>query len=181
MISLGMEDIYFYLGVFSTVLFLLKLAIFMLAGGDIELETDFDAITETDTSFNFLSVQSILAFFMGFSWMGLTALTQIRTSGVVALVIAILVGLLFMFGTAYLLFAIKKLDQKPVIDLNKYVGTEGKAYTEFKPMGEGQIQIEINNKLVTTEAISVCEDTINAFAQIKIEKVENNKLYINRV
>jgi len=181
MTDIGIEQIYLYLGVFSTVLFALKLAIFMFAGGNFEVETDFDSITETDTSFNFLSVQSLLAFFMGFSWTGLTAITQIKTGEILSILIAIAVGLLFMFGTAYLMFAIKKLDHRPVADLTKAVGTEGKAYTEFKPHGEGQIQVDINNKFVTVDAISICEEQIAAFSQIRIEKVENNKLYINKI
>lgn len=181
MTNVGIEQIYFYLGIFSTALFILKLAIFMLAGGDIEVETDFDSMAETDVAFNFLSVQSILAFFMGFSWMGLTALTKLNTSETISILIALAVGVAFMLGTAYLMFIIRKLEHKTGSDLSNCVGTIGKAYTEFQSKGEGQIEATINKKLVIMDATSVCEEKIEAFSEIKIEKVENNRLYINKV
>ena len=86
-----------------------------------------------------------------------------------------------MFATAYLMFCIKKLNHNVKVDLNDYVGTEGKAYTSINPNTEGQIEIVINKKLVIMPAINITEEKIEAFAPIKIEKVENNKLYIGKI
>ena len=58
---LTIENIFWTLAVFATVLYILKLAVFLIVGGDVELEADFDSITEVETSFTFLSVQSVLA------------------------------------------------------------------------------------------------------------------------
>ena len=64
--------------------------------------------------------------------------------------------------------------------LEECVGQQGKAYTDIQPNSEGKIEIVINKKLVVVEAISLCEEKIDAFSQIKVEKVENNKLYVNK-
>lgn len=181
MFGLTIEQIFLYLGAFATVLFIIKTVIFTLSGGDFEIDADFNSLSETDISFNFFSVQSILAFFMGFGWMGLTAITKLKTSTTISVVIALAIGVVFMLGTAYLMYIIKKLDKTPRIDLNKCIGTEGKAYTSFEPNGEGQIEIEINKKLTVINATSICNENIDAFTQIKVEKVENKKLYITKI
>ena len=58
-------QVYYYIALFSTILFVLKLLLFNLFGGGSEVFADFNMEIDTDPSFNFFSVQSILAFFMG--------------------------------------------------------------------------------------------------------------------
>ena len=181
MLDISFEQVLLGLGIFSTVLFILKLIVFVLIGGDFEVQADFDSMGETDIAFNFLSVQTVLAFFMGFSWMGLVAVKQFNTPMWVSMFIAFFVGLVFLFGTAYLMFLVKKLDKKIVVKLEECVGQQGKAYTDIQPNSEGKIEIVINKKLVVVEAISLCDEKIDAFSQIKVEKVENNKLYVNKI
>ena len=113
--------------------------------------------------------------------MGLVAVKQFNTPMWISMFIAFFVGLVFLFGTAYLMFLVKKLDKKIVVKLEECVGQQGKAYTDIQPNSEGKIEIVINKKLVVVEAISLCEEKIDAFSQIKVEKVENNKLYVNKI
>ena len=57
---ISLENILWTIAVFSTVLYVLKLLVFMLVGGDIEVDADFDSITEVETSFTFLSPNSFV-------------------------------------------------------------------------------------------------------------------------
>lgn len=175
---LNLENILWTIGLFSTVLFILKLSIFMIVGGDMEVNADFDTITETETSFEFLSLQSILAFLMAFGWCGYFALKNFNlgTSGII--MIALTTGLICMWFSGYLMFNIKKLNKKIVIDINELVGKEGKAYTSFEPNSSGKIEISLNNKLTILDAINLSEEKINSFSEIKVEKVEEKKIYI---
>lgn len=177
---LNLYNVFLAISIFSTVLYILKLAIFILVGGDTEVETDFNTVSETDISFNYLSVQSILAFFMGFGWSGLSALIQFKTGGKIALLIAIFVGLAFMFLSAYLMYSVKKLNKRIVVDYNELINKTGKAYTTFEPKKEGQIEIDLNNRLSTLNAINLSDEKINAFSIIKVVKVENNQIYITK-
>lgn len=179
--NLNLQQAFFWISLVSTVLFVLKMVIFLLFGGDAEVDVDFDSYTDADPSFSFFSVQSILAFFMGLGWMGLLLIKQATINPLMMLLISFVSGVLFMFATAYLMFCIKKLNHNVKVDLNDYVGTEGKAYTSINPNTEGQIEIVINKKLVIMPAINITEEKIEAFAPIKIEKVENNKLYIGKI
>ena len=61
--------IYYYIAIFATILFVLKLILFATVGGDTEVAADFNSEVDTDCSFNFISIQSVIAFFMGFGWM----------------------------------------------------------------------------------------------------------------
>ena len=161
---LNLQNVLIAISIFSTILYIIKLVIFIFIGGDTEVDTDFDTMTDTDISFNFLSVQTILAFFMGMGWSGLAALVQFNLSGRVSLAIALLVGLVFMYLTAYLMYSIKKLNQNVKEDVT--------------PHSEGQIQIDINNRLSFFTAINESDENIDSFTPIKVTRVENNQIYI---
>ena len=175
------ENILWTIAWFATVLFVLKLVIFAFVGGDMELDIDFDSITEVETSFGFLSVQSILAFFMAFGWCGWVAHNYLNVGNKLAIIIAIITGLFFMWFSAWLMFNIKKLNKKIVIDINELIGKTGKAYSSFEANGEGKIEITLNNKLSILDAINLSEEKIKSFSEIKVEKIEDKKIYIVKV
>ena len=168
-------------GIFATVFYILKICLFLFTGGDVEVHSDFTSLSDTDTSFDFISIQSILAFLMGFGWAGLACYTQFNLGTVISCIFAFTFGLIFMFLSAYLMFLIKKLDKKEKIDLQNFVGTVGRAYTSFKPQSQGQIEITLNEQLTVVDAFNMTDEEINAFMPVKIEKIEDNKIYIVRV
>lgn len=172
---------YKYIAVFSTVFFVIKFMFFSVTGGDAEVSSDFDTISDTDSSFDFLSIQSILAFLMGFGWIGLAALTQWNFQVVYAVILSAVVGFLFMFMSAYLMLRVRALNQVVKPDYEKCLNTTGKAYTTIQPNSDGQIQIEINNKLSIINAVNTSDVKIEAFEQVKVVKVENDKLFIEKV
>ena len=177
----SIENVLWTIALFSTVLFMLKLVIFAVVGGDMELDIDFDSITEAETSFGFLSVQSILAFFMAFGWCGWASFNYLNIGSKLAITIAIITGLFFMWFSAWLMFNIKKLNKKIVIDINELIGKTGKAYTSFEPKEEGKIEITLNNKLSILDAINLSDEKINSFSEIKVEKIEDKKIYIVKI
>lgn len=173
--------IYYYIALFSTILFILKLIIFNFIGADSEVFSDFNTEVDTDPSFNFISFQSIVAFFMGFGWMGYAALKQFEFPMMKSVVISIIVGILFMLGTALLMFAVKKLEKNVKKDKSTAINKVGRAYTSFNPMGLGQIEIEINGQLSVVEASNNTDESINAFDLVRVVKVNDDLLYIEKV
>ena len=79
------------------------------------------------------------------------------------------------------MFNIKKLNKKIVIDINELIGKTGKAYTSFEPKAEGKIEITLNNKLSILDAINLSDEKINSFSEIKVEKIEDKKIYIVKI
>lgn len=179
--QLTIQNVFLVISLFSTVFYILKLCLFMFVGGDVEVDADFDSIHDVDPSFSFFSVQSMLAFFMGFGWVGLAMLTQLNAGTLLSVASAFVVGIIFMFVSAWLMFLIRKLDKRIVIDLNECVGKIAKAYTAFNPQSEGQVEITINNKLDILKAVNMTDEKIDAFSQVRVEKVEDNKLYIVKI
>lgn len=173
---------YYYLAWFATIFFVIKLIIFtVFGGGDSEVSADFNTETDTDTSFNFISLQTILAFLMGFGWMGYGALKSFKMAQLAAFGSAFAVGLVFMFCTAYLMMLVKKLEKTVKKDKTTAVDKVGKAYTDFAPKGQGRVEIEINGQLSVAEAINNTEVEIKSFDTVKVVKVENEILYVEKV
>lgn len=173
--------VYYYIALFATILFVIKLAMFTIFGGDSEVAADFNSEIDTDMSFNFISIQSVIAFFMGFGWMGYAALKQFELTQLIAVCSAFVVGFIFMFITAYLMFMVKKLEKTVKKDKTTAVGKVGKAYTSFEAKTQGQIEIDINGQLTIAEAINATEEHINSFEVIKVVKVLDDILYIEKL
>lgn len=173
---------YYYIAIFATIIFTIKLILFTITGGDgTEVSTDFTSEVDTDFSFNFLSVQSVLAFFMGFGWMGYAGIHQFKLSNWAAFGVAFAVGIAFLLGSAFLMFGVKKLEKNVKKDNSKALNQTGKAYTDFAPKGSGQVEIDINEQLSVVDAVNNTEEEIKAFEMVKVVKVENDLLYIEKV
>ena len=171
---------YYYIAVFATILFVIKLILFSIFGGDTEVVTDFTTEFDTDCSFDFISIQSLLAFLMGFGWTGYACTTEFNLQAVATLGCSVGCGLVFMFLSAYLMFLIKKLEKRVKKDKKTAVGKTGKAYTNIKAHGQGQVEIEVNGQLMVVDAINNTDCDINSFDIIKVVKVENEMLYVEK-
>ena len=151
---------YFWLGVSMMALFVIKLIIFSVSGMD---DGSGDLVgTEVDTEFNFISLQSILAFLMGFGWMGYAAI-EWNFSAKISLLFAVGGGLVLMLLSAYLMYFMKKLNSTPKYDLKACVEKTGTSYVKFAPKGMGRIQIEFNGKLEIFDAWNESEKEIESF------------------
>ena len=98
----------------------------------------------------------------------------------IACLIAIGSGLIGMFLFAWIILQFKKLEHTPKADLNELINKTGKAYINFAPNGFGKIQIEFNSKLETLDAKNISNEEIKSFEEIKVVKIENNEIYIEK-
>ena len=174
----NLTPIYFWIGVLMTVFFVIKLFIFSMFGMD---DGGGDLIgTDVDTDFNFISLQTLIAFMMGFGWSGYAAL-EWHFSGTISVICAIVGGLIFMALSAYLVFVMKKLNSTPKYDLNSLVDKNGTSYVRFPAKGLGKIQIEFNGRLDTLEAWNDSDKEIESFKKIKVTKVDGDKIFITEI
>ena len=173
-----LTSLYFWTGVIMTAFFVVKLLIFSLFGMD---DGSGDLVgTDVDTDFNFISLQSIIAFLMGFGWLGYAAI-QWGFGGKVSILFAVLGGLILMALSAYLMFVMKKLNSTPKYDLKILTDKTGTSYTKFEPKSTGKIQIEFNGKLETFDAWNDTDENIESFKQIKVTRVEENKIFVREI
>ncbi|MDR1908123.1 MAG: hypothetical protein LBQ43_04680 [Holosporales bacterium] len=167
------ECFYLVIASVSTVLFMLKLV--FMAFFDFDSDVDVDA---ADDSFTFFSIQSILAFLMGFGWVGLAGLKEWTLSPTLTAAAAMAAGGGVMFLSVWLMFQVKKLDHTPKVDLNLAMGKSCSTYTRFAPNGSGQIRLELNGKVSIFNAINATAEPINSFETVKVVLVKDDTLYV---
>lgn len=178
--SLTVADWFFRIGAVSTILFVIKLVLFFISGGLSELSFDFDSISETDTSFNFFTIESILLLFMGFGWVGLTFYSVWKMPLALSVFAGIVFGVLFGCLYAFLLINIKKLDETPKVTEEDYKNAEGKAYTRIFAHSEGQAELLVREQVKVLNVINDTDEEIDAFVPVKVVKVEDNKIFVEK-
>ena len=170
-------SVFFYCGIIGTVIFVLKTLSPIDTGS--EISSDFTDMTDTDSSFNLLTIEGISAFFMAAGWMGYFAL-RFNYGTKIALITAIVSGLIVMLLFGWGISKFKKMDKNPTADLNELVGKVGKSYMKFEPKGLSKIEIEFNSKLEILDAKNNTDVEIESFQPIKVVKIENNVIYIEK-
>ncbi|MBQ4123020.1 hypothetical protein IJD44_04775 [bacterium] len=88
----------------------------------------------------------------------------------------LITGLIFILGLT--LFKYKEKKNKNIINL---VNKQGRTYTDFQPNGQGKIEIVYDNQLSILEAVNLSEEKINPLIPIKVKKIENEKIYIEKL
>jgi len=174
-----LSDIFFYCAIIGSIIFALKTFIPFDMGT--EVDGDFTSIADCDCSFNIFTIESIAAFFMCGGWLSWLGLSQFHYGAKLCCLIFAIAGTIGMLFFSYLIFQIRKLEHIPKANYQELTNKIGKAYIQFKPKSGGKIQIELNSKLETLEAINDSEDEINSFEEIKVVKVENNKIFIEKL
>ena len=176
MLELNFTNVAFWCAIVGTVVFLIKK--FLPVDFGTEVTADFNVMTESDASFNFLTIESIAAFFMCSGWMGWYALNYMHLSTKTSALIAVASGAIGMIFFVWLIAQFRKLENIPKADLQELVDKTGKAYMNFAPKGNAKIQIEFHGELATLDAINFSDEEIKSFENIKVVKVENNQIYV---
>ena len=173
-----LETVYWYSAIIGTIVFLVK-TIFPVDTGA-EVSTDFTSMADSDASFSIFTIEGISAFFMGFGFMGWYSFSQMHHELRTSLILAVITGIFSMLLFVWFISLARKLEHKAPYDVTTLLDKRGKAYVHFSPKGTGRIQIEFNSKLETLDAQNNGEAEIEAFAPIKVVKVENDIIYIEK-
>ncbi len=168
---------YFIMATVGTALYVAKMILFLISG---DSDGDFDA-TESDVTdiggetFSLISIQSILAFFMGMGWMGLAGQHEFLWTTSKTILIAGLFGFSMMLLSSFLTFKIKGLNHTPKLDFQKAIGKKGRAYTNVPPKGEGvgQIEVTFSDKQQILQAVSN-ELLIKSFTPIEVIDIDDS-------
>ncbi|MDR0624871.1 MAG: hypothetical protein LBF72_00195 [Holosporales bacterium] len=176
----------FVIAVSSTLLFLLKLVFFSFFGGGADFDSEVDAAGSDDamqhnSSFTFISLQSILVFLMGFGWIGLAGVLEWKLGSITAFLVAFMVGIVFMALSVWLMFQVKKLSRVRENSINDALSKMGRAYTRFSSNGPGQIQIELHGHLSTVNAMNYRNEEILAFDAVQVVAIKDGVLYVQKV
>lgn len=134
---------------------------------------------DSAASFKLFTTQSILAFFMGFGWLGLACRSEWHLPYVVSVGIALTFAVGLMFFTAYLMSQVYRLNVVRTRNLYRTLGDEARVYLTIPEKGVGKVQAVIDGGLKTVDAVSK-SGKIEQFKEVEIVGVEDQSTLIVR-
>ena len=139
-------------------------------------------ITDTGTgdgAFNMFSLLSILAFFMGAGWMGLTCRIDWNLSSMVSAAAATGFGFVLMLMASGLMALARKLNRTVDYDLTTAIGKTASVYMSIpeKGTGSGKIQVAVSGRQKTIAAVSA-GPAIKEFMSVKVVSVRDDGTFI---
>jgi len=124
--------------------------------GDLHGDTDSGDSTH---SFQFLSIQSIAAFIMGFGWAGFAGLKGTHWSPMMVNLVAIAGGAGMVYLLAMLLRGMSELQTSGTISLNSAIGQEGDVYVTVPGDGRrGQVRLTVQGRQRIYDAVTQGEE-----------------------
>ena len=165
----------------SSSIFLIQ-AILTMIGMDHDMDFDvgdFDGDTmDTGGAVSLFSIRSLVNFFVGFGWAGVSFYNDISSKAVLY-IIAICVGLLFSYATIFLIKKMKKLEHNGAYKIADCVGKSCDVYLRIPAAGEGKgkVQISLNGSIHEFDAVSTGE-AIATGKRVKVVDLEGNVLKV---
>lgn len=164
--------VFWFFALAGTFFFAIRLGMMMIGQdfGEDGLDAD---IGDSDAAFEMLSINSITAFVMMFGWAGLTSYIQFSHPASVAIVVALLVGVLSMLLIAWLFQLAKGLTSSgATFDIKDTVGLVASVYQNIPAQGRGRINVTTKKDVLKElDAISEEQCDIASFEQVEIVKV----------
>ncbi len=120
--------------------------------------------------FSLISVRSVLAFGMLFSWAGALYVMG-GTAPVWAVLFSLLWGLGGMFVVSYLMFLLLKLQETGNVSLWSVVGEKGTVYMNVPENGVGKVRVMVRGAISFVNARSVDGEPLMAGTTVKVVDV----------
>src|SRR3712207_4774116 len=102
---------------------------------------------------SWVNLRTVTAFLVGFGWCSGILLNRGYSMGS-AIARAVVVGALFLFGTALLVRNLLKLQSSGNLDYANAVGSVGTVYSTIpaSESGRGQLEVMVQGRLITADA-----------------------------
>ncbi len=178
--SMGTDvAVYLIMALVGTTFFVLRLLLALFFGADSDFDTGDHFDAATDSSFSFFSLLSILAFFMGSGWMGLTCRIDWVMGGLGSAAAAAGFGFGMMLLASGLMFTARKLNRTIEYDLNTAIGKTARVYMSIPKhgAGRGQVEVDVSGRRKVLEAISTGEK-IGEFSSVRVIEVRNDQILV---
>lgn len=165
---------YLVMAIAGTTFFALRLLLALFLGGDGGGELGLHDVA-TDASFNFFSLLSILAFFMGAGWMGLACRVDWQMSSFAAAAASAGFGFAMMSLASGLMMFARRLGRSVEYDLATAVGRTARVYLTVPPRGagRGQVEVDVSGRRKVLDAVS-SSGKLPQFTSVRVESVRDD-------
>ena len=175
----AIEQFFWSIALVASAIFLLQ-AIMTLVGMDADYDLDFvDGDTmDAGGAMSLFSIRSIVNFFLGFGWGGVTMIGKTDSTFLIYLV-AILAGCLFAYCYLYMRRKLKGLESNGMLNLSECVGMKGNTYLRIpgNRKGKGKIQISVNGSIHEFDAVTDGSE-IPTGSNIRIVAIVGNSMLV---
>lgn len=171
--------VYLIMALVGTTFFALRLLIALFFGGDSDFDTGDHFDGSSDSSFSFFSLLSILAFFMGAGWMGLTCRVDWDMGGLASAAASAAFGFGMMLLASGLMLLTRKLNRTIEYDLATAIGKTGRVYMTVPKHGDGrgQVEVDVSGRRKVLEAIST-DGKLTEFSSVRIVEVRDDQTLV---
>lgn len=140
-------------------------------GADVDADDVLDGDVE-DGGLGVFSVRGIVAMLCIMGWSGV-ALLETSLPKTVSVLIAFLLGVATLFGMAFLMKAVYRLQSSGNIDLGNAIGKVGQVYIPIPAGGKagGKVNITVQEKLTECDAITAGDTTLETGAYVRVTAV----------
>lgn len=186
----GLETVYLACALGGGALYVLRIAMQMF-GSDSDMHHDGDMSgagadahhdAGADGTFKLFSLQALTAFFVMFGLVGLAASRETNIPPAATVVVAFLAGSSMMVAVALMLSFLLGLQSSGTLDMSKAVGEQGTIYMRVPEGGTGKVQVNVQNRLQTLEAIAEDKQPIATGDRVVVTAVvSGNVLVVKRI
>ncbi len=161
------------IGAVSSIVLFIQMIVILIGGSD--LDFDLGEVGEGGAT-GIFSIRSIGSFFTGFGWTGAMFLQNDHSVGVATLA-ATLVGSLILVGFLSLMRWLHGFKTDGTVNYENAVGNVGTVYIPIPPKrkGMGQIQVDVQGRLSTVDAVSDSEEKIENRTPVRVESLVDKR------
>lgn len=182
----ALEKTYFIIACIATVFLIIQI-LFMIFGGDGEIDGDLD--TDGDGSFDSpmesgitpFTVKGIVAFFAIGGWTGLLMLSY-EVNVAVSVIVSILAGGVALVVVWLILRSILKLQDSGTLVLERVIGKTATVYVSIPPKrdGRGKVTMTAQGKFTELDAVTDEEERIKVDEVVEVVEVIGDCLVVKR-
>ncbi len=173
----------------GTLFFLIRLVMLAFGGigdaGDAGMDTGFDPAGDphgamhhgdSGAAAQFLSVQGVTVFLMGFGWTGYAVLAGLGWTKSAAAGIGLIGGALLVLLVGFLFRGVRRLEASGTLDIRGAVGTVGEVYANVpaRGQGSGQVRLVMEQRERIVNAVSAGE-ALPTRTRVKIVTVNDDR------
>lgn len=181
----GLQQIFACIGIPATLVLIVQTVLLLFGigdGGDTDMDIDpdgFDVTDGGDGGFVLFSVRGIVAMFCVAGWAGVV-FVDIGLAPVPAILLAVLCGIAALFGIAYLMKAVMKLQSSGNIQIGAAVGKTGEVYIPIPANGQGRgkINLTLQDRFIEVDAITRAEETLKTGETVRVVSTDEAGLVV---
>ena len=170
-------QIFWGCAVVASLIFLVQMVLTLIGMDSSDMDVDFDGANTMDLGggLYLFTIKNFIGFLVGFGWAGVCFYNSI-TSSILLILVAVIVGLLFVGIFVVIYKQTKKLEHNGAFQIDEVKGTTVSVYLRIPAQGsgKGKVQVSQNGSVHELDALTDGEE-IPSGAKVKVVEIVDNE------